>query len=550
MLELKDICYTLPDGKEILKHIDLTVQDNEFMVITGPNGGGKSTLAKLIAGIVTPTSGQILLDGQDITGLSITDRANMGVSFAFQQPVRFRGITVRDLLSLASGQELSVREACGYLTQVGLHGASYVDREVNATFSGGELKRIEIAIALARESRLSIFDEPEAGIDLWSFKNLIAVFEHLHEQNNGSIMIISHQERILNIADEIVVIANGQVANKGSRDEIYPQLLEWGNRSPLRLLQRRKLQMNNYDLIMDLVGKVSDISDLPAVGTYNIRADGCGAARQNSENIEIITKTDKPGIDIMVKPGTKGETVYIPAIITHGGVDDLVYNDFYIGEDADVTIVAGCGVHNCDCEDSHHNGIHRFFLAKNSKVLYLEKHYGEGDGTGKRIINPETEVFAEEGSSMEMDTVQIKGVDSTKRVSKAELKDGAKLVITEKIMTHGDQTAETSFDVIMTGKDSSCHLVSRSVARDRSKQVFRSYMRGDAECYGHSECDGIIMDDGVVSAIPEIIANDVDARLIHEAAIGKIAGEQLIKLMTLGLTEQQAEEQIIGGFLK
>ena len=303
--------------------------------------------------------------------------------------------------------------------------------------------------------------------------------------------------------------------------------------------------MNSYDLIMDLVGKVSDISDLPAVGAYNIRADGCGTARQNSENIEIITKTDKPGIDIMVKPGTKGETV-----ITHGGVDDLVYNDFYIGEDADVTIVAGCGVHNCDCEDSHHNGIHRFFLAKNSKVLYLEKHYGEGDGSGKRIINPETEVFAEEGSTMEMNTVQIKGVDSTKRVSKAELKDGAKLVITEKIMTHGDQTAETSFDVIMSGKDSSCHLVSRSVARDNSKQVFRSYMRGDTECYGHSECDGIIMDNGVVSAIPEIIANDVDARLIHEAAIGKIAGEQLIKLMTLGLTEKQAEEQIINGFLK
>ena len=308
--------------------------------------------------------------------------------------------------------------------------------------------------------------------------------------------------------------------------------------------------MNSYDLIMDLVGKVSDISDLPAVGAYNIRADGCGTARQNSENIEIITKTDKPGIDIMVKPGTKGETVYIPAVITHGGVDDLVYNDFSIGEDADVTIVAGCGVHNCDCEDSHHNGIHRFFLAKNSKVLYLEKHYGEGDGSGKRIINPETEVFAEEGSTMEMNTVQIKGVDSTKRVSKAELKDGAKLVITEKIMTHGDQTAETSFDVIMSGKDSSCHLVSRSVARDNSKQVFRSYMRGDTECYGHSECDGIIMDNGVVSAIPEIIANDVDARLIHEAAIGKIAGEQLIKLMTLGLTEKQAEEQIINGFLK
>lgn len=226
MLELKDICYTLPDGKEILKHIDLTVRDNEFMVITGPNGGGKSTLAKLIAGIVTPTSGQILLDGQDITGLDITNRANIGISFAFQQPVRFKGITVRDLLSLASGKDLSVREACGYLTQVGLHGASYVEREVDATFSGGELKRIEIAIALARESRLSIFDEPEAGIDLWSFQNLIQVFERMQEKTkDGSILIISHQERILDIADEIVVISAGQIINHGPKDEILPQLL-------------------------------------------------------------------------------------------------------------------------------------------------------------------------------------------------------------------------------------------------------------------------------------------------------------------------------------
>ena len=308
--------------------------------------------------------------------------------------------------------------------------------------------------------------------------------------------------------------------------------------------------MNAYDLFMDLVGKVSDLNELPSNMAYNIRADACGVERQSSENIDIVPKTDKPGIDIIVKPGTKGETVYIPAVITHGGVDDLVYNDFFIGEDADVTIVAGCGVHNCDCEDSHHNGIHRFYLAKNSHALYLEKHYGEGDGSGKRIIDPVTEVFAEEGSFMEMNTVQIKGVDSTRRVSKAELKDGAKLVITEKIMTHGDQTAETSFDVVMLGQGSSCHLVSRSVARDRSRQLFKSYMRGDAECYGHSECDGIIMDDGVVSAIPEIIANNVDARLIHEAAIGKIAGDQLIKLETLGLTEKQAEEQIINGFLK
>ena len=229
MLELKDISYTLPDGKEILKHIDLTVKDNEFMVITGPNGGGKSTLAKVVMGILTPTSGRIYLDGRDITDLDITNRANIGISFAFQQPVRFKGITVRDLLSLASNRDLSTREACELLTEVGLRGAEYVEREVDATFSGGELKRIEIAIALARESKLSIFDEPEAGIDLWSFKNLIAVFEHLHDTIHGSIMIISHQERILNIADEIVVIAGGQIAQKGPRDEIYSVLMREEN---------------------------------------------------------------------------------------------------------------------------------------------------------------------------------------------------------------------------------------------------------------------------------------------------------------------------------
>ena len=276
--------------------------------------------------------------------------------------------------------------------------------------------------------------------------------------------------------------------------------------------------MNSYDLIMDLVGKVSDISDLPAVGAYNIRADGCGTARQNSENIEIITKTDKPGIDIMVKPGTKGETVYIPAVITHGGVDDLVYNDFYIGEDADVTIVAGCGVHNCDCEDSHHNGIHRFFLAKNSKVLYLEKHYGEGDGSGKRIINPETEVFAEEGSTMEMNTVQIKGVDSTKRDTVAHLAAGAKLVVQERLMTHGHQDAESRFDVCLDGENSSANIISRSVARDQSHQSFYSNLQGNSLCAGHTECDAIIMDEAKISSLPEITANHPDAALIHEAA--------------------------------
>ena len=226
MLELKDICYTLPDGKEILKHIDLTVRDNEFMVITGTNGGGKSTLAKLIAGIVTPTSGQILLDGQDITGLDITNRANIGISFAFQQPVRFKGITVFDLISIASGKKLSTNEACTYLSEVGLCARDYVNREVNASLSGGELKRIEIATMLARGTKMSIFDEPEAGIDLWSFQNLISVFEKMHETIHGSILIISHQERILETADKIVVLVDGEIRAIGSKDEIMPVLMQ------------------------------------------------------------------------------------------------------------------------------------------------------------------------------------------------------------------------------------------------------------------------------------------------------------------------------------
>ena len=300
-----------------------------------------------------------------------------------------------------------------------------------------------------------------------------------------------------------------------------------------------------------LLKEIAELEKTPQ-GAYNIRRNGALDSRNSTANIEITTKTEpgKSGIDIRIKPGTRHESVHIPVIISQTGLSEMVYNDFFIGEDCDVDIVAGCGIHNTGCETSQHDGVHTFYVGKNSKVRYVERHYGEGPGTGKRIMNPQTVVYLEEGATINLESTQIRGVDSTKRVSKAELKDGAKLVITEKIMTHGDQTAETSFDVIMSGKDSSCHLVSRSVARDNSKQVFRSYMRGDTECYGHSECDGIIMDNGVVSAIPEIIANDVDARLIHEAAIGKIAGEQLIKLMTLGLTEKQAEEQIINGFLK
>ena len=298
-----------------------------------------------------------------------------------------------------------------------------------------------------------------------------------------------------------------------------------------------------------LLTLVSDLFTTPT-GAFNIREDGGCAGRQSTEHIQINSKTDQPGIDILVAPGTKGETVYIPACITHSDVDDLVYNDFYIGENADVTIVAGCGVHTDGEEDSQHNGIHRFFLQKGAHVTYLEKHIGIGEGTGKRIINPQTEVEIAEGGSMLMDTVQIEGVDSTLRTTRAKLGQDAKLTIKEKIMTHGEQGAETDFMVELNGENSGVNLISRSVAKGHSHQLFRSRIIGNAACNGHSECDAIIMDQGVVSAIPELTANHVDAALIHEAAIGKIAGEQLTKLMTLGLTEQEAEAKIIDGFMK
>ena len=302
-------------------------------------------------------------------------------------------------------------------------------------------------------------------------------------------------------------------------------------------------------LIMSLMEEVSDLHGIPQ-GAYNIRANGQGAGRHTTANIDIVSKMEKSGIDIIVKPGTKNESVHIPALITQTGLHDLVYNDFYIGDDADVLIVAGCGVHNDGSEKSEHNGVHRFFVGKNAKVKYVEKHIGEGSGTGERIINPVTEIFAEENSYVELETVQLKGVDSTKRESRATLKDGATLVIKEKILTHGSQFAQTSFEVDLNGEDSSANLISRSVAKENSKQLFLSKINGNSKCMGHSECDAIIMDNGSVSAIPEITANNVEASLIHEAAIGKIAGEQLIKLMTLGLTEKEAEEHIIEGFLK
>ena len=284
-------------------------------------------------------------------------------------------------------------------------------------------------------------------------------------------------------------------------------------------------------------------------GAYNIREDSGCAARHSTENIKIESKTDKPGIDITIAPGTK-ESVFIPAFVTHGEVTDLVYNDFFIGEGADIMIMAGCGVHTQDQGDAVHNGIHRFFIGKNARVVYVEKHVGTGTGSGKRIINPVTDVEIGENGYMEMDTTQIRNVDSTVRTTNAVLLKGAKLVIRERLMTDDDQVAETNFKVEMNGEDSSVDLVSRSVARGKSRQTLYSNIEGNSKCSGHSECDAIIMDEATVNAVPGLLANHIDATLIHEAAIGKIAGEQIMKLKTLGLTEAQAEERIINGFLK
>lgn len=305
--------------------------------------------------------------------------------------------------------------------------------------------------------------------------------------------------------------------------------------------------MNNIE--KDLLKIIADMDGIPK-GAFNIRANGTLAQRHTTSNVDIRNKTDKDGIDIIIRPGTKGETVHIPVIISDSGVNDLVYNDFIIGDDADVIIMAGCGIHNCGDNESRHDGIHTFFVGKNARVKYIERHYGEGDGAGGKNMNPTTVVNVAEGGYMEMETSQIKGIDNTCRVTRATLADDATLIIREKLMTHGTQCAETDFSVDMNGENSSANVVSRSVACDNSVQIFRSNINGNNKCTGHTECDAIIMDSARVSAIPEISANHIDASLIHEAAIGKIAGEQLIKLMTLGLTEQQAEEEIVNGFLK
>ncbi len=298
-----------------------------------------------------------------------------------------------------------------------------------------------------------------------------------------------------------------------------------------------------------ILEEVADLHTVPE-GAYNIRANGVSAGRNSTANIQITTKENGSGIDIRIKPGTKKESVHIPVVLSESGLREVVYNDFYIGEGSDVVIVAGCGIHNCGVQDSEHDGIHRFYVGKGARIRYVEKHYGEGDGTGKRILNPGTEVYMEEDSYAEMEMVQIKGVDSTERVTTAELAAGAKLIVKERLMTHGEQSAVSTYKVDLNGEGSSADVVSRSVARDSSYQKFDACLSGNAPCHGHTECDSIIMDHGRILAVPSLEANNTDAELIHEAAIGKIAGEQLIKLMTLGLTEAEAEEQIINGFLK
>lgn len=307
--------------------------------------------------------------------------------------------------------------------------------------------------------------------------------------------------------------------------------------------------MSFSEIQKNLLKETAGIESIPA-GAYNIRSNGKLAGRNVTANIDIKTKTDKPGIDIFIKPETKGERVDIPVILTESGLNDLVYNDFFVGDGADVIIVAGCGICNTGHDKTEHDGVHSFHIGKNARVKYIEKHYGEGDGSGEKVLNPSTIIKIDEGGYMEMDTAQIKGVDSTVRKTEATLEKSATLIVREKIMTHGKQTAITDFYVNLKGENCKAHVISRSIAKDHSHQHYISCIDGNAACSGRTECDAIIMDNGTVTAEPKLNANSIDASLVHEAAIGKIAGEQLIKLMSLGLTEKEAEEKIVNGFLK
>ena len=306
--------------------------------------------------------------------------------------------------------------------------------------------------------------------------------------------------------------------------------------------------MMDNQIDRELLEKIADMLGKP-VGAFNIRKD-CGCdGRESTENIQITDKTDKPGIDIRIKDGTVGETCHIPVIITQSGLNEMVYNDFFIGENCEVDIVAGCGIHNCGDQESRHDGIHTFYVGKNSRVKYSEKHYGDGDGKGGRVMNPQTVVYLEEGAVLQMDTTQIRGIDSTKRDTKIVCGPGAEAIITERLLTHGEQTAVSDMEIVLDGVDSKGRVISRSVAQDESEQVFYPRMVGNAECFGHVQCDSIIMGNAKIKSIPAVIANCTEAQLVHEAAIGKIAGDQLLKLETLGLTPEEAEECILKGFL-
>ena len=300
---------------------------------------------------------------------------------------------------------------------------------------------------------------------------------------------------------------------------------------------------------IDLLREIADLEGTPK-GAYNIRKNGKLDSRASTANIEIVSKEDKSGIDIHIKDGTVRQSVHIPVIITETGLDELVYNDFFIGKDCDVVIVAGCGIHNDGSDKSQHDGVHTFYVGENSKVQYVEKHYGEGEGTGERIMNPQTVVYLEKGASIQLDTTQIRGVDSTKRYTKVVVKEGGEAVINAKLLTHDRQHATSEMDIILAGADSKGRVISRSVAQDTSEQVFYPRMIGDAAGFGHVQCDSILMGQAKIQSIPAITANHPDAQLIHEAAIGRIAGDQILKLMTLGLTEEEAEEEILHGFLR
>lgn len=305
--------------------------------------------------------------------------------------------------------------------------------------------------------------------------------------------------------------------------------------------------MNDTD--KNLLKEISD-SDIEQADAYNIRKNGKGVSRKTNPYINIVPKEDNQGIDVYVKENTLLSIIHVPVLLTESGLKDVVYNDFHIGKNSNVIILAGCGVHNDKHKDTEHDGIHRFFLEENAKVKYMEKHYGEGDGSGKNILNPVTEIFMKPGSNMTMDTTQIKGVDDTLRETKAILDENTTLVINEKILTNGSQQAKTVFHVSLNGDHSSTHVTSRSVATENSYQEFVSDITGNSSCYAHVECDAILKENGHVKAIPEIYAKNPNANLIHEAAIGKIQGEQLMKLMSLGLNEKEAEDVIIKGFLK